>query len=64
MVFEDDVPEKNKMVITPGEDLSVFGLEQLSERKEILQEEIRRIDAITAQKRDGLADAESLFRKS
>ena len=63
-MFEEDLPKKASTVITPGEDLSALGLEQLTERKRILEEEIRRIDEITAQKQAGLADAESLFRKS
>ena len=62
-MLEEDVPKKTASVITPGEDLSALGLEQLQERKRILEDEIRRVEDITAQKRTGLADAESLFRK-
>lgn len=63
-MFQDELPKKPDLVITPGEDLSELGLEQLAERKQTLLDEIARIDEITAQKQAGLVNAESFFRKT
>ncbi|XBQ17292.1 MAG: DUF1192 domain-containing protein [Oceanicaulis sp.] len=61
-MFEDE-PGKQKETITPGEDLSIFGLEQLSERKRVLEAEIARTEAMIASKTKGRASAEALFKK-
>lgn len=63
-MFHDDPPKRAEAVITPGEDLSALGLEQLAERKRVLESEIERIEAMMKSKEAGLASAESLFRKS
>lgn len=62
-MFHDDPPHVGDAVITPGEDLSLLGLEQLAERRRVLEHEIARIDALTDQKKAGLATAESIFKK-
>lgn len=63
-MFHDDPPKRAEAVITPGEDLSALGLEQLAERKRVLESEIDRTEAMMKNKEAGLASAESLFRKS
>ncbi|MEQ8406042.1 MAG: DUF1192 domain-containing protein [Oceanicaulis sp.] len=62
-MFEGDEPRNTGAAITPGEDLSVLGLEQLAERKRVLEHEIDRIEAMMQEKKAGLASAESFFKK-
>lgn len=62
-MFHDEPIRKPDAVITPGEDLSLLGIEQLAERRRVLEHEIARIDALTEQKKAGLASAESIFKK-
>lgn len=62
-MFHDDPPQRVEAVIRPGEDLSLLGLEQLAERRRVLQAEIARIDALTDAKKAGLASAEQFFKK-
>jgi uncharacterized small protein (DUF1192 family) len=62
-MFEGDEPRAAGPAITPGEDLSVYGLEQLAERKRVLEQEIARTDTVMEQKRAGLASAEQVFKK-
>ncbi|WP_203291517.1 DUF1192 domain-containing protein [Maricaulis parjimensis] len=53
---------KAKHTITPGEDLSELSLEDLAERKRLLQEEILRIDAMTEKKQAGRSAADAVFK--
>ncbi|MBR9824447.1 MAG: DUF1192 domain-containing protein [Alphaproteobacteria bacterium] len=53
---------RNRKSITPGEDLSHLSLDDLAERRVILEEEIRRIDAITEKKRAGRDAADAVFK--
>lgn len=62
-MFEGDEPSAAGETITPGEDLSILGLEQLAERKRVLEREIARTEAAIEQKQAGLASAEQFFRK-
>ena len=62
-MFEGDEPRNSGATITPGEDLSVLGLEQLAERKRVLEREIERTEAMMRDKEAGLASAESFFKK-
>ena len=48
--------------IVPGADLSALSLGDLAERRELLQTEIQRIDAITEKKRAGLSAADAVFK--
>ncbi len=48
--------------ITPGEDLSHLSLDDLAERRSLLEAELRRIDEITDKKRAGLDAAEAVFK--
>lgn len=62
-MFDEERPYR-KETITPGEDLSAFGLAQLSERKRVLEAEIARTEDAIARKTEGRASAEALFRKT
>ena len=63
-MFEDDAPPvRDKASIVPGEDLSGFSIEALEARKQAIEGEIVRIDAMIASKQSGREAAESIFRK-
>lgn len=65
MFDEGDLPLRTgRTVITPGEDLSEFSLEGLSERIELLKSEIDRAETMIKSKTAGRAAAESIFGKS
>jgi hypothetical protein len=42
-------------VLTPGEDLEIYGVEQLAERIAVLKDELARTEAMLAKKKTGLA---------
>lgn len=48
--------------IVPGEDLSALSLVDLAERRELLLEEIARIDAMTEKKQAGRNAADAVFK--
>jgi uncharacterized small protein (DUF1192 family) len=63
-MFDDDTPLKNKSTgIIPGEDLSEFSIEELKERRDSIDGEIKRIDAMIDSKQSGREVAESIFRQ-
>lgn len=51
-----------KDVITPGEDLSALSLEDLAERKRLLEAEIVRTDEMTVKKQAGRSAADAVFK--
>ena len=61
-MIHDDEPRATGDALTPGEDLEIYGVEQLAERIEILKSELERAEAMLATKRSGLAAADSLFK--
>ena len=61
MVHEDEPRDKGD-AIKPGEDLEIFGVEQLAERIETLKAELQRTEAMLDKKKSGLAAADSLFK--
>ena len=61
-MYQDDPPRQKSDAIRPGEDLSDFSIDGLKERKTLLQEEIRRIDATIESKQKGRQAAESVFK--
>ncbi len=61
-MVHDDEPRNTGETITPGEDLEIYGVEQLSERIELLRAELVRAEAMREKKKTGLAAADSLFR--
>jgi uncharacterized small protein (DUF1192 family) len=64
-MIEDDAPAvRDAAAIVPGEDLSGFSIEALEDRKQAIQEEIGRIEAMIASKQSGREAAESIFKKA
>jgi uncharacterized small protein (DUF1192 family) len=63
-MFHDEPLQGKAAAIVPGEDLSLLGLEELEERKSVLEDEIRRTDVMIGKKRAGLNAAEAVFRKA
>lgn len=64
-MFHDDnnaETTNGPVTITPGEDLSALSLDDLAERKELIQAEIVRIDTITEEKRAGRSAADAVFK--
>lgn len=62
-MIHDDEPRATGEVLTPGEDLEIYGVEQLAERIALLKAELARAEAMLAKKQTGLAAADSLFKK-
>ncbi|WP_394693735.1 DUF1192 domain-containing protein [Hyphobacterium sp.] len=63
-MFDDDAPLKtHSNAIIPGEDLSEFSIEGLKERRDTIEGEIARIDAMIASKESGREAAESIFKQ-
>lgn len=63
MMDEDmSTSQRQRNSITPGEDLDHLSLEDLAERREVLEDEIRRIDEISAKKRAGRDAADAVFK--
>ena len=64
-MFHDDETAASlrpKNAIIPGEDLTALSLEDLAERRRLLEEEIRRIDATTQNKQAGRSAADAVFK--
>jgi uncharacterized small protein (DUF1192 family) len=63
MIHDDDATADmaKRNLITPGEDLSAFSLDDLAERRLVLLDEIRRIDEITDKKKAGRDAADAVF---
>ena len=60
---EDSIAsQRARRGIIPGEDLSALSLDDLAERRAMLQDEIRRIDDITDKKKAGLSAADAVFK--
>ncbi|MBO6764214.1 MAG: DUF1192 domain-containing protein [Maricaulis sp.] len=51
-----------KNAIIPGEDLSALSLEDLAERRALLEAELRRIDTMTDKKQAGRSAADAVFK--
>ncbi len=62
-MIHDDEPRAKGDVLTPGEDLEIYGVEQLSERIALLKSELDRAEAMLAKKQTGLTAADALFKK-
>ncbi len=61
---DDDMSlaERKGNSLTPGEDLDHFSLDDLQERKRVLEAEIRRVDQIAAKKQAAGAAADAVFK--
>ena len=64
MFHDDDMPAsaRAKNTIIPGEDLSALSLEDLAERRDLLEAELRRIDTMTDKKQAGRSAADAVFK--
>jgi uncharacterized small protein (DUF1192 family) len=61
-MIHDDEPRDKGEVLTPGEDLEIYGVEQLAARIATLKDELARTETMLAKKKTGLAAADSLFK--
>ncbi len=61
-MVHDDEPRDKGDAIKPGEDLEIYGVEQLAERMDSLKAELVRTQAMLEKKKSGLAAADSLFK--
>ena len=62
-VFEDDDRPKKKVTHEIGQDLSLLSVEELSARVQLLQDEIKRLEADMAQKRATPMAADQFFKR-
>ncbi|MGN6465458.1 MAG: DUF1192 domain-containing protein [Rhizobiaceae bacterium] len=62
-MFDEEAPRKKK-VHEIGQDLSLLSVDELSERIELLRDEIRRLEAERTAKGATRNAADALFRKS
>jgi uncharacterized small protein (DUF1192 family) len=62
-VFEDDDRPKKKVTHEIGQDLSLLSVEELSARVQLLQDEIKRLEADMAQKRATRTAADQFFKR-
>ena len=62
-MIHDDEPRATGDILTPGEDLEIYGVEQLTERIAVLKSELERAQAMLAKKQTGLSAADALFKK-
>lgn len=63
-MFDDESTSSQlkKDVITPGEDLSALSIEDLAERRRLLEAEIARTDEMTEKKQAGRSAADAVFK--
>jgi uncharacterized small protein (DUF1192 family) len=61
--FEDDDRPKKKVTHEIGQDLGLLSVEELSARVQLLQDEIRRLEADMAQKRATRTAADQFFKR-
>ena len=61
--MDEDVPIRKKVLHEIGQDLAQLSVEELSERIELLKDEITRLDAALSNKRASLTAADRFFKK-
>lgn len=61
-MFHEDAPRAKPEGIVPGEDLSALSIEELEERKAVLEREIARAEAMIEDKQQGRAAADAVFK--
>ena len=61
-MFHDEPLTSKTEAIIPGEDLTELGVEQLSERLNILRDEIERTQDMMEKKKTGLSQAQAFFK--
>lgn len=62
-VFDDDDRPKKKVSHEIGQDLSLLSVDELTARVGLLQDEIKRLEADMARKRDKRAAADQFFKR-
>lgn len=62
-VFDDDDRPKKKIAHEIGQDLSLLSVEELQARVQLMREEIERLEANVAKKRDKRAAADQFFKR-
>jgi len=61
--FDDDDRPKKKIAHEIGQDLGLLSVEELKLRVQLMQDEIKRLEADMAQKRDKRAAADQFFKR-
>lgn len=61
--FDDDDRPKKKIAHEIGQDLSLLSVEELQARVQLMQDEIKRLEADMAQKRAKRAAADQFFKR-
>ena len=61
--FDDDDRPKKKIAHEVGQDLSLLSVEELQARVQLMQDEIKRLEADMAQKRAKRAAADHFFKR-
>jgi uncharacterized small protein (DUF1192 family) len=59
---DDDDRPKKKVAHEIGQDLSLLSVDELGQRVQLMQDEIRRLEADMAQKRSKRAAADQIFK--
>jgi uncharacterized small protein (DUF1192 family) len=61
--MDEDVPIRKKVLHEIGQDLALLSVEELSERIQLLKDEIIRLDAALSSKRASRTAADQFFKK-
>ncbi len=61
--FDDDDRPKKKIAHETGQDLGLLSVEELTLRVQLMQDEIKRLEADMAQKRAKRAAADQFFKR-
>jgi uncharacterized small protein (DUF1192 family) len=61
--MDEDAPIKKKLSHEIGQDLALLSVEELSERIQLLRDEIARLEAARAQKQASRAAADQFFKR-
>ena len=62
-MIDDDAPPKKKLIHEIGQDLALLSVNELSERIELLRQEIVRLEATRASKQSSLSAADQFFKR-
>ncbi len=62
-IFDDDDQPKRKVTHDIGQDLTLLSVEELSARVQLLNDEIKRLEADIASKRATRAAADQFFKR-
>jgi len=62
-VFDDDDRPKKKVTHEIGQELTLLSVEELAQRVQLLQDEIKRLEADMTQKRASRSAADQFFKR-